>query len=72
MKNKLFFTLAQVAIATGTVVSAQSNTVETIEHYGVYVAAKSGYIKLEPYKHPGNFVDFKHLNELPSVERADE
>ncbi|MCF6263860.1 MAG: hypothetical protein L3J24_09785 [Xanthomonadales bacterium] len=72
MKNKLFFILAQVAIATGTVVPAQSKAVETIEHYGVYVAAKNGYIKLEPYKHSGDFVDFKHLSELPSVERADE
>ncbi|MCF6262654.1 MAG: hypothetical protein L3J24_03590 [Xanthomonadales bacterium] len=72
MRNKLFFTLAQVAIATGAFVPAQSKAVETIEHYGVYVAAKSGYIKLEPYKHSSDYVDFKHLNELPSVERADE
>lgn len=64
--------LVQTAIAVGVSIPAQSKTVETIEHYGVYVVAKNGYVKLEPYEHSGDFVDFKYLNELSSVERADE
>jgi len=74
MRNKLFLTLALTltAIAAGTSVFAQPKTLETIEHYGVYVVAKKGYVKLEPYKHSDDFVGFQYLNELPSVERAGE
>ncbi len=50
----------------------ESKIVNTIEHYGVYVKAKTGYVKLAPYDHPDHFVNFKYLAEVPAVLRADE
>ncbi|MCF6259274.1 MAG: hypothetical protein L3J98_03790 [Gammaproteobacteria bacterium] len=71
MKNKLL--LAQLALAVlSAPVLAQSKAVEIIEYYGIYVTAQKGYVKLGHYDYPGGYVDFKHLNELPTVERADE
>ncbi|VAW89561.1 hypothetical protein MNBD_GAMMA17-615 [hydrothermal vent metagenome] len=71
MKNRSLLALLALAVIS-TPVLAQSKVVEIIEHYGIYVAAQKGYVKLGHYDYPGQFVDFKHLNELPAVERADE
>lgn len=40
-----------------------------IENYGIYVVTKGGYVKLEPYNHVDNFVDFQFLNEVPAAVR---
>lgn len=71
MNNRSLFVLHALAVLS-TPVLAQSKVVEIIEHYGIYVVAQKGYVKLGHYDYPGEFVDFKHLNELPTVERADE
>lgn len=49
--------------------SAVSKAIEKIEARGIYVVAKHGYVKVEPYSHDDSFVDFRYLNEVPSVER---
>jgi len=46
-----------------------AKTVKKIDSYGVYVVAKNGYVKVTPYKHYDNFVDFKYLNKIPEVKR---
>jgi hypothetical protein len=71
MKNRsLLFLLTLTLLCTPFL--AQSKVVDKIEHYGVYVVAKKGYVKLGHYNHPGQFVDFKYLSELPTVIRADD
>ena len=49
-----------------------SKLVQTIESYGAYVVAKNGFVKLGPYLHVDSFVDFKHLHEIPCIERGNE
>ncbi|MBI3562970.1 MAG: hypothetical protein HY080_14765 [Gammaproteobacteria bacterium] len=49
-----------------------SKPVDSIETYGVYVAADKGYVKVGPYTHIDQFVDFKYLHEIPFVTRADQ
>jgi hypothetical protein len=46
-----------------------AQTIKKIDSYGIYVAGKSGYVKVEPYSHDFRFVDFRHLNEVPFVIR---
>ncbi len=46
-----------------------AKTIEKIDSYGIYVAAKDGYVKVEPYPHDYRFVDFRYLNEVPFVIR---
>ena len=48
------------------------NLVRSIESYGAYVVAKHGFVKLGPYLHIDRFVDFKHLHEIPYIERGSE
>lgn len=43
-----------------------------IDSYGIYVVTKGGYVKLEPYNHVDNFVDFQFLNEVPAAIRGDD
>jgi hypothetical protein len=54
----------------GVVSHSTAKTVKTIDTFGVYVVAKKGYVKVMPYNHVDNFVDFKHLQEVASVERG--
>ena len=46
-----------------------AQTTSKIESYGVYIVADAGYVRVTPYQHVNNFVDFKHLNEIPDVMR---
>ena len=46
--------------------------VDTIETYGIYVVAEKGYVKVGSYNSRNErYVDFKYLNEIPFVTRAD-
>jgi hypothetical protein len=70
--NKLAIKLLwSLFLLTGAVL-ASAKPIDKIETYGIYVAAKNGYVKVEPYTHNYRFVDFKYLNEIPFVERNDD
>jgi hypothetical protein len=43
--------------------------IQKIESYGVYVVADKGYVRVTPYDHMDNFVDFKYLHEITGVKR---
>lgn len=45
---------------------------QEIKSYGIYVAGKDGYTKIRPHKHnANNFIEFKYLHEIETVERTD-
>lgn len=52
--------------------TAWAKPVDNIEAYGVYVVAEKGFVKIEPYGRTERYVDFKYLNEVPYVKRADQ
>jgi len=54
----------------GVASQSTANTVKTIDAFGIYVVANEGYVRVTPYNHVDNFVDFKYLNEIASVERG--
>lgn len=71
MKSNLLRSVFAFVIGL-TVSVAWANPVENIESYGIYVVADKGYVKVGPYSQVDNFVDFKYLNEIPFVKRADQ
>ncbi|MBI3562971.1 MAG: hypothetical protein HY080_14770 [Gammaproteobacteria bacterium] len=48
-----------------------STPLQVIETYGVYVVAQHGYVKVRSYDYTDRFADFKYLNTIPFVLRAD-
>lgn len=70
MKNVVMRIIMMVILTSG-VVPVSAKVVDTIEAYGVYVVAEKGFVKVGPYNHIDNFVDFKYLNEIEYVKRAD-
>jgi hypothetical protein len=61
-----------LVILTSWVIPVSAKVVDAIETYGVYVVAEKGFVKVGPYDHIDKFVDFKFLNEIQFVKRADQ
>jgi hypothetical protein len=70
--NSSFTRLLVLPFLMATTSLACADSITQIDTYGVYVADKSGYVKVEPYTHDYRFVDFKYLNEIPVAERKDD
>ncbi len=71
MKTSLVRLLMATTLMSG-VISVNAKTVDNIEAYGVYVVAEKGYVKVGAYNHADRFVDFKYLNEIQFVKRANQ
>ena len=71
MKNSIMRVVMTLALV-GMAFTVLAKSVDQIEEYGVYVVAEKGYVKVGAYNHIDRFVDFKHLNEIEYVKRADQ
>lgn len=71
MQNKFLYILSAFFLQFSAL-SAVAKQVDTIDTYGVYIAAEKGYVKVEAYNHYDSFVDFKYLHEIPTAIRADQ
>ena len=71
MNNLAAMLLISLSLLAGTAL-ASSEPIDKIEAYGIYVAAKNGYIKIAPYSHDYRIIEFQYLNDIPIVERDNE
>jgi len=69
--NKLAWILGFTLVVLGGITASRAESPDGVENYGVYVAGTNGYVKIKPYQHRDNFVDFKYLHEIPAVMRND-
>lgn len=69
---KMFQWLCITLSLLGIAAHAQARPIHKIDAYGIYAVAKNGYVRVVPYNHINNFVDFKYLDEIPSVIRGSE
>jgi len=68
--NKAVFHLLSYIILLAAAAPASAKSVTNISTPGVYVVDSKGYVKVEPYAHDYQFVDFNYANEIPFAKRS--